>query len=430
MDKELHNHPFSLSPLRSFDPSTRLRAGSTQDRLGSAQASKSQPSVLSPEFSGGSKETVGGQCASIHHLVEDNPIGCDREAVLLERTVDRLPKISIIIATRNRQSSLQKALLSLSGLKYGRDRCEIIVVDDDSDDGTENSVITMKPLLPYAVRYHKLKEHKGPAAARNVGIRMATGDIVVFNDDDCLFPEDWLSLLVAPFDSPDVGVVGGPDVAPEESSFFSKCVDYLFTSFIGTGGLRRGNRLRVGRYYPKSCNMAILRRAIHEVGGFDESFDTGEDIELGYRIEKAGYQITWAEKAFVWHKRRDNLRAYLRKIYGIGYARVVLGRKHGDLHQIGHMIPFLGVLTTISLGILSFFSSIMVRVMTVFIGGYLLIALAAGVQSLFRIQDLRALFVIPFLLAIHHTAHGVGYLVAASQWLFGFEHSKGKSLVS
>jgi GT2 family glycosyltransferase len=346
----------------------------------------------------------------------------------LEIGLEKLPKASIIIATRNRQSSLRESLSSLSGLKYCRDRFEIIVVDDDSDDGTENAVMTMKPLLPYAVRYFGLKERKNTAGARNVGMRMADADILVFTDDDCLFPEDWLSLLVAPFNSPRVGVVGGPDVAPEDSSFFSKCVDYLFTSFIGTGGLRRGNKLRVGKYYAKGCNMAVLRRAIQEVGGFDESLVPGEDIEMAYRIEKAGYLITFADKAFVWHRRKDNVRDYLRKMYGIGYTRVVLGRKHAGLNQIGHMIPFLGVTTTMSLGALSFFSPMALRLLTVFLGGYLLIALAAGVQSLFRIRDLRAVLVIPFLVAIHHAAHGVGYLVAGFHWLFGFTRAERKPL--
>jgi GT2 family glycosyltransferase len=288
--------------------------------------------------------------------------------------------------------------------------------------------MALKSLLPYAVRYYKLEQSKGLARARNVGMREADGDIFVFTDDDCLFPEDWLSLLVAPFDSPRIGVVGGPDVAPENSSFFSKCVDYLFTSFIGTGGLRRGNKLRVGRYYPKGCNLAILRRVILEVGGFDESLGGGDDIELGYRIEKAGYLITFADKAFVWHKRRANLRAYLRKIYGIGYTRVVLGRKHCGLIQIGHMVPFIGLLTTISLGALSFISARALKVLTLFLGGYLLIVLAAAVQSLFRIRDLRAVLVMPFLVTIHHAAHAVGYLVAALHRLFGSTHAKDKPL--
>jgi GT2 family glycosyltransferase len=347
----------------------------------------------------------------------------------LEIRLERLPKVSIILATRNRQLSLQEALLSLSGLTYCRDRCEIIVIDDDSHDGTENVARAMSPVLPFVVRYYKLKERKGVAGARNVGMREADGDIFVFTDDDCLFPEDWLSLLVAPFDSPRIGVVGGPDVAPENSSFFSKCVDYLFTSFIGTGGLRRGNKLRAGRYYPKGCNLAILRRAILEVGGFDESLFPGEDIEMAYRIEKTGYLIAYAHQAFVWHRRKDNLRDYLKKMYGVGYTRVVLGRKHSGLNQIGHMIPFLGLLTIISLGALSFLSPMALRALIVFFGGYLLIALAAGVQSLFRIRDFRAVFVVPFLVVIHHAAHGVGYLVAGSHWLLGFKLSKGKPLL-
>lgn len=330
-------------------------------------------------------------------------------------------KISIIIPTCDRKDSLKESLFSLACLDYPRNKYEVIVIDDGSTDGTEEMLAKMGESLPYSLRYGRFNGEKGISAARNLGIRMAKGQIFVFTDDDCLFEKRWLTRLLGPFVSNKVGVVGGLDQAPEEASFFSKCVGYLFTSFIGTGGLRGGNMLRVGRYYPKGCNMAVLREAIGKVGGFDERLGPGEEIELGYRIERAGYQIKFVPKAFVWHKRKTALKAFLQKMFKIGYARVVLARKHRGLLQIGHTIPFIGILTVFSLIILSLIFPNALKVLIFMMGGYLLIILVSGVQALFRIKDIRALFIIPLLIALHHSTHGIGFLIAGIKHLLGFK---------
>lgn len=332
------------------------------------------------------------------------------------------PRSSIIIPTCDRRDSLKENLLSLTWLDYPKNKYEVIVIDDGSTDGTEEMIAKMRDPLPYSLRYGRFKEKKGISAARNLGMNMASGGIFVFTDDDCLFEMKWLTFLLASFDSPNVGVVGGPDRTPREATFFSKCVGYLFTSFVGTGGLRGGKRFRVGRYYPKGCNMAVLREAIDKVGGFDEHLGPGEEIELGYRIEKAGYQIKFAPKAFVWHKRKITLKAFLQKMFKIGYTRVVLALKHKGLLRIGHMIPFIGILTVFSLLILSSIFPDALKALICMLSGYLLILLVSGVQAVFRIKDIRALFIIPLLIPLHHSAHGIGFLVAGTKHLLGFKN--------
>lgn len=333
---------------------------------------------------------------------------------------DKIPRVSIIIPTRNRMDSLRESLLSLTYLDYPKNKYEVIVIDDGSSDGTQEVLAKMGNSLPYPLQYGRFKEKEGISAARNLGMQMAKGQIFVFTDDDCLFEKGWLSRLLEPFVSNKVGAVGGLDQAPEEATFFSKCVGYLFTSFIGTGGLRGGDMLRVGRYYPKGCNMAVLREAIDKVGGFDEHLGPGEEIELGYRIEKEGYQIRFAPRAFVWHKRKTTLKAFLQKMFKIGYTRVVLARKHRGLLQIGHMIPFIGILIAFSLITLSLISPNALKVLLFMASGYLLILLASGVQALFRMKDIRALFIIPLLIPLHHSTHGIGFLVAGVKHILGF----------
>jgi glycosyltransferase involved in cell wall biosynthesis len=96
--------------------------------------------------------------------------------------------ISAVVPTFNRIATLRQTLTALAAQDYPD--YEIIVVDDGSSDGTGDVVTREFP----AVRYVR-QPNRGPAAARNVGIRAALGDIVAFTDDDCLPPVDWLSRL-------------------------------------------------------------------------------------------------------------------------------------------------------------------------------------------------------------------------------------------
>ena len=159
--------------------------------------------------------------------------------------------ISIVIPTRNRKESLKKCLLSLASLDFPLEKYEVIVVDDDSSDGTTEFLENMRTILPFDLKLVRHSTHKGVSAARNLAIQIAKGEIIASTDDDCLVPPDWLSLLTASFSSSEVGMTGGPDMVPEKSSFFSRCVDYLYTSFIGTGGLRQRKKIRLGKYFPK-----------------------------------------------------------------------------------------------------------------------------------------------------------------------------------
>lgn len=335
---------------------------------------------------------------------------------------DNLFQVSIIIPTYNRKDSLRDSLLSLSHLDYPENKYEVIVVDDGSIDGTEDMIIKIRDSLTYPLWYTKLNEKKGVSAARNLGMQMAKGQIFVFVDDDCLFEKKWLKRLLNPFIPSKVGAVGGLDRAPHDATLFSKCIGHLFTTFIGTGGLRGGDMMRVGRYYPKGCNMAVLREVIDKVGGFDERLTPGEEIELGYRIEKAGYKIMFIPDAFVWHKRKIEIKTFLQKMYKIGYTRVVLARKHRGLLQIGHMIPFIGILTLFTLLVLSFIFAYAFKVLILILSVYLLILLFSGFQALTRIRDIRVLFLIPSLIILHHSAHGIGFLIAAMKHLLGFKN--------
>ncbi|HHT9125790.1 MAG TPA: glycosyltransferase [Candidatus Brocadiia bacterium] len=327
------------------------------------------------------------------------------------------PSVSILIPTCNRAGLLKSALESLKHIDYPSDRYEVIVIDDGSTDDTKETVMAFvgaycNTPLPYHLQYLR-QEKKGISAAKNLGIAHSKGEIIVTTDDDCEFERDWLKNLLRPFENPEVGAVGGPDRAMPDDPLFTRCVDYTMTSFIGTAGTRGWHgqtRLSVGKYHPRGFNMAIRKDVLDKVRTFIEGFAPGEEIELDYRIEKAGYQLCYAHDAYVWHKRRGNLWKFARQIFSRGRSRMDLARISSELLEISHIIPAIMLVLGIILLTLSFFNPVAYVVALSTFSCYLLILIISGIYAVRYVKDTRAIFMVPFLLLTQHILYGAGFL--------------------
>ncbi|HMV49513.1 MAG TPA: glycosyltransferase, partial [Blastocatellia bacterium] len=126
------------------------------------------------------------------------------------------PKVSVVICAYNAASTIEDNLESLTRLKYPN--YEVVVVNDGSKDATPE----------IAARYPQFKlisvPNGGLSAARNLGWRAATGEIIAYTDADTRVDADWLSYLVQPFLDTDAVGVGGPNVVPEDDVWIAQCV--------------------------------------------------------------------------------------------------------------------------------------------------------------------------------------------------------------
>lgn len=231
--------------------------------------------------------------------------------------------VSVIIATRNRRDSLRRTLSALE--KQTLTPHEVIVVDDGSNDGTGTMLAAE---FPGAI-YLRLDERRGPAAARNRGVRAATAALVAFTDDDCIPPPGWLESHLTYYADPTVGAVGGPQVPPVPN--FYDQVDFVRYAERFHSGVRRIERL-VAWEGLATGNMSVRRAIFEEVGMFDEVLLTGADPEFTRRVvREGGYALIVDPDLTVAHMKVHSLRSYLRMKFHRGCGAVLTDIKEGSL---------------------------------------------------------------------------------------------------
>jgi len=222
--------------------------------------------------------------------------------------------ISIIIPAYNAAQTLPACLAALQS--QTQPPGEIIVVDDGSQDQTAQ--------VARAYGAQLLEQpHQGPAAARNLGIRQARGDIVLLTDADCEPVPTWVAEMMRPFADPRVvGVKGSYRTHQQERvARLAQCefeerydrLERLATiDFIDT--------------YAAAFRVAVLQ----EMGGFDPAFPQAdnEDVELSYRLARAGCRLMFNRQAVVYHRHPNTWRAYLRRKIKRGYWRMMVYRLH------------------------------------------------------------------------------------------------------
>jgi GT2 family glycosyltransferase len=230
----------------------------------------------------------------------------------------RHPKVSVVVASYNGQRTLKACLDSLAQLNFPD--YEVILVDDGSTD-TTRELAKAHP----KIRYLRHERNLGLSAARNTGIAAASGEIVAFTDSDCRADEDWLYYLVGGLLSGEFAGLGGPNLLPLEDSAVAAAV------MASPGGPAHVMLTDRQAEHIPGCNMAFFKRALASIGGFDTVFHkAGDDVDLCWRLQQAGYKIGFSPAAFVWHYRRSAVADYLRQQHGYGEAEALLVRKHPE----------------------------------------------------------------------------------------------------
>ena len=241
-------------------------------------------------------------------------------------------KYSVIIPVYNRPDEARELLESLCA-QTCRD-FEVVIVED-------GSAIPCKEVAEaYADRldiHYYVKENGGPGRARNYGVERARGEYVLILDSDAVLPGGYIAAVEDELEREPADAFGGPDRAHPDFTPMQKAINYAMTSFFTTGGIRGGKK-KLDKFYPRSFNMGVRREVYQALGGFSD-MRFGEDIDFSTRIFKGGYRCRLFPEAWVWHKRRTDLKKFFKQVHNSGIARIHLSKRHPGTLKLVHLLP-------------------------------------------------------------------------------------------
>ena len=261
-------------------------------------------------------------------------------------------KYSIIVPVFNRPDEVDELLQSLVGQTL-KD-FEVVIVEDGSEKPCKD--VCDKYAGKIDVKYF-MKKNSGPGQSRNYGAERANGEYLIVLDSDVVLPEGYLKAVDDELNREPSDAFGGPDCAHDSFTETQKAISYSMTSFFTTGGIRGGKK-KLDKFYPRSFNMGIRRDVYKRLGGFSK-MRFGEDIDFSIRIFKAGCKCRLFPKAWVWHKRRTDMRKFFRQVYNSGIARVNLYKLYPESLKLVHLLPMVFTVGVILLFLVACFGRIM-----------------------------------------------------------------------
>ena len=219
-------------------------------------------------------------------------------------------RVSVVIVNKH-ERALADTLDALGPPSSGTAFAEVVVVD--ASDGELDWVRASHPWVRWTDYVAPAGVRTTIAHQRNVGVKTAQGDVIVFTDSGCVPDPGWLERLLAPIidqgESVSCGAVrsDGPSVYSGDRWWGS--TDAMYVGAAAT------------------INLAVRRELFTTVGGFDESFAAAEDLDFTWRLVDAGYRLRWVPDAVVRHEWGGPRRQLRRSLaYGRGWARLLRKR--------------------------------------------------------------------------------------------------------
>jgi cellulose synthase/poly-beta-1,6-N-acetylglucosamine synthase-like glycosyltransferase len=229
-----------------------------------------------------------------------------------------LPHVAVIVPVYDGAATIGDCVDSLLRLDYPAARHEIIVVDNASTDATP------RILADYGGQIRvRGAERRGPAAARNAGMRATTANVVAFTDADCTVDPGWLRALIAPLIDPSIGVAGGRIRIRQPRNHIEAFGAHVHDH---AGAIDQSSPP-----YAFTMSWASRREVLESVGGFNESLLHGSGIDAAWRLLTAGYRLLYVPEAIVQRPAAHTMWGLLRAGYLHGSSMTRVRALHAAL---------------------------------------------------------------------------------------------------
>lgn len=325
------------------------------------------------------------------------------------------PMVSIIIPCRNEESYIARCLDSILASDYPQDRLEILVAEGRSSDRSR------KILGTYASAYRSivlLDNTRGTTpAGLNLGIRAASGDIIIRMDAHVLYPRDYIPRLVSGLQESGADNVGGVlETVPAEETPTARAIALGMSHRFGVGNahFRVGTReRREVDTVPFGC---FRREVFQRLGLFDEELIRNQDDEFNYRLITRGGRVVLLPDVSCRYFARRSLGQLFRMYYQYGYFKPLVVRKVGRVMTARQVAPALLVIALLNSAGLSVLLPAAMAVFSLVVLTYGLAVLACAFGAAPR-HGLPCAAMLAAVFPIMHFSYGIGFLLGVRDHL-------------
>jgi len=333
--------------------------------------------------------------------------------------------VTVIVPCRNEEKFIAKCLGSIVANDYPKDRLEVFVVDGRSEDSTRQILQSHEDAYEYITVLDNPK--KTTPYAFNIGIRQATGDIIMLMGAHSTYKVDYISKGVSYLHKYNADNVGGVwKIVSRNETHLGVAIAQAMSHPFCTGPAY----YRIGVDSPRWVDTVFggcYRKDVFErIGLFNEALARGQDMEFNVRLRKAGGRILLMPSMVSCYYPRSGFMSFCRHalrngvwaIYPLKFAKhiPVSGR---------HFIPLLFVASLVSTGALSFLSRWFLCLFGLILGSYSILTLYFSLKLAIQEREVSYLVTLPVIFSAFHFCYGLGSILGAIRLLLPVE-KRGK----
>ena len=256
-----------------------------------------------------------------------------------------------------------------------------------------------------------VEEGQNPSANRNRAIKKTKTPFVAFVNAHSILPNNWAEKIISFFKKHNqIDIVGGPQLTPQDQNYFGKLCGHALSSVFGAARARNRYASHVQSFDANeelltSANLACRVEVTKKIS-FDESIYPGEDPKFIADARRAGFRVAYDPNMTIFHRRRNTLSAFIRQIFSYGVTRPQKEGLHETLSHPTFLIPPLFVIYLLTIGILTWTSTLFV--LPLFL--YLILSAGFSLREGIKHNDPRLLIFLPFIFFIIHVSYGLGFI--------------------
>jgi len=324
--------------------------------------------------------------------------------------------VSIIIPTLNEEQYIERAIESLLQDQYPTENLEILVVDGNSQDKTVEIVRRLQQKYPFIRLLHNPK--RITPAALNIGLKHATGEIIIRADAHATYPANYISQLVDWLQRLKADNVGGRFVhTPAVNTPEAHAIAAVFESPFGVGNAQFRTTNRTEPFEVDTVPFGCWHRSVFDrIGLFDERLARNQDIEFNKRLKRAGGKIFLIPQIKIQYHPRQTFAQLAKYAFKNGYWNILTVLYTGSLCSLSirHFVPMffvLGLMLPLLLSPLDVrFALLTVAGLTLYFAAALYFALRSKTRSTSILHIMLAFFIL-------HFFYGLGEIYAVFRGL-------------